>query len=76
MSQITIYLDNNTINLVNKSASQEHESVSAWIKKRILRSLSNEWPASFRQSLGRLEKDDLVEPKEIDFSKDARREQL
>ncbi len=76
MTQITIQLDDSTFKALETAAVQSHTSVSKWIEKRILQELKHEWPENYFSLFGSLDEDDLVEPPEIPFEYDSKRENL
>ncbi len=64
MTQISIQVDaNNT-------------SVSKWIEDRVHRELKQEWPENYFSLFGILDEGDLVEPSEIPFIHEGKRESL
>jgi hypothetical protein len=73
---MTIYMDDDTIKKVEKSANKEKTSISKWVRRRITEYLNRDWPSSFISSLGSLREDELAEPGEIDFTHDHDRDPL
>ena len=59
MAQLTIYLDEQSIQRIEEAASAEHVSVSRWVKARLIRSLDGEWPAGYFALEGSLDDEDL-----------------
>ena len=57
MSQLAIYLDEETAALLDKAAQKEGLSRSAWARRAILSSLSHQLPDSFFDVLGKWEDD-------------------
>jgi hypothetical protein len=76
MSQLTIYVDEDTIHQIEKTAAREKSSVSRWVKKILCAHLKREWPEKFIKSLGSLKEDDLKAPDPMDFRQDVKRETL
>ena len=79
MSQLAIYLDEETAALLDKAAQKEGVSRSAWARRAIQSSLTNTLPESFFDVLGAWEDD--RSPEEIireirSGSKDAPRAAL
>ena len=76
MSQLTVYIDENTLKKINLAAKKEGESVSKWVKKRLEESLERGWPKGYFEWLGSLKDVDIKEPEELDWKSDAPRESL
>ncbi len=76
MSQLTIYLDENTIRLIEKTAAREKSSISKWVKRILSAYLKKEWPENFIKSLGSLKEEDLKAPEPLAFKQDVKREVL
>ncbi len=78
MAQITIEVDSATFNKLKRYATKNHTSISAWIKSRILKvkGLKKEWPEDYFSVFGAINDEDLVEPIEIPFEYDSKRENL
>ena len=76
MSQLTIYLDDESIRKIESAAALEKSSVSKWVKNRLVQSLENQWPANYFGLFGSLAENDLQAASKLDFSQDAIRESL
>ncbi len=76
MAQLTIYLDETSIKMIEDAAAREKSSVSGWVKKRLVQSLEDQWPSGYFNLLGSLGKNDLIVPPAPEFSQDAPRESL
>lgn len=76
MSQLTIYLDDDSLRKIEKAAALEKSSVSKWVKKRLVQSLESQWPANYFSLFGSLAENDLPAVSKLDFSQDAARESL
>ncbi|MBF0387817.1 MAG: toxin-antitoxin system, antitoxin component [Candidatus Omnitrophica bacterium] len=76
MAQLTIYLDDETLKRIEKSARQEKGSVSAWVKRRLTVSLEEGWPAGYFDLFGSLKEADLKRPAQLPSSADRRRAEL
>lgn len=50
--------------------------MSGWVKKRLMQSLEDQWPAGYLKLLGALAEDDLQRPPEPKADSDAPRETL
>jgi hypothetical protein len=76
MAQLTIYLNQETLQKIENAAAESEVSVSRWVRDKIESALCNEWPASFSRLFGSLAETDLEEPEELDFNDDIPRETL
>ena len=77
MAQITIYMNEETMKKIKTAARKEHDSVSRWVKKRLVRSLENKWPEGFFDLFGSLKDDDSFKrPTQPDWSLDRKRPDL
>ncbi|MBN1798842.1 MAG: ribbon-helix-helix protein, CopG family [Spirochaetales bacterium] len=74
MAQLTIYLDDDTINKIEKAAEDCHSSVSKWVRENLKKVLENDWPDSYFNIFGSLDDTDLSEPEEIDPGNDIKRD--
>ena len=77
MAQITIYIDEGTLKQVEAAAHKEHDSISKWVKRRLVTSLQNAWPKDYFSIFGSLpRKEKLERPKNLPFTKDIKRQVL
>ncbi len=76
MSQLTIYLDDESLRKIENAAALEKSSVSKWVKNRLVQSLENQWPTNYFSLFGSLSEKDLPAVSKLDFSQDAARESL
>jgi hypothetical protein len=76
MAQLTIYIDDDTLAKIEKSAKREHGSISAWVKKRLAGSLAGSWPAGYFDVFGSLKNTGFVRPLQLDPKSDRKRESL
>ena len=76
MAQLTIYLDDKTLDSITKSAKGEKDSVSRWVKKRLSASLETGWPEGYFNVFGALSKVDLERPKAPSWKDDRKRVEL
>jgi hypothetical protein len=76
MAQLTIYIDDDSIKRIEEAAAREKSSVSGWVKKRLVQSLEDQWPAEYLKLLGTLADGDLQRPSEPEPAADAPRESL
>jgi hypothetical protein len=76
MAQLTIYLDDESIQKIGEAAARENSSVSRWVKSKLLTALETQWPSGYFDVFGSLKDVDLERPKQADVGRDARRESL
>ena len=76
MAQISIYIDENTLQQIEKAAEKEHESISTWVKKRLIFSLKTAWPKDYFDLFGMLSDDAFQRPGQSPLTKDRRRKIL
>jgi hypothetical protein len=76
MAQLTIYLDDETLKKIGRSARLEKESVSSWVKRRLVTALDTGWPVGYFDVFGSLKGTDFKRPEQVPFSKDAKRPEL
>jgi hypothetical protein len=74
MSQVTIYLDDESLRKIEAAAALEKSSLSKWVKATLMQSLENRWPANFSSLFGSLSEHDLPNSSPLDFSQDSPRE--
>lgn len=76
MAQISIYIDDSTLRQIEIAAEKEHDSISKWVKKRLVSSLKTAWPKDYFDLWGSLKDDSFQRPSQIKFSKDKERQTL
>jgi len=77
MGQVTIYLDNETENIMKKAAKSSHISVSKWITRIIKEKITTEWPQDVIKLAGSWKKDfPTLEEIRLSAGQDSRREEL
>ncbi len=76
MAQLTIYIDDDTLKRIEQSARKGKESVSGWVKKKLVTSLDSGWPAHYFELFGSLKNVPLERPKQLFFDKDVKRAEL
>ena len=76
MAQISIYIDEPTLQQIEKAAEKEHESISTWVKKRLISSLKTAWPKGYFDLFGAVRDDSLKRPGQPSITKDRRRKTL
>ena len=65
MGQLTIYLDDETRQRVDKAAELSGKSVSAWVKAKIDQALTESWPEGYFSLFGSLKDRDLKRPENL-----------
>ena len=77
MPQISLYIDNDILTKVERDAKERNISVSRCVANTLKKAYSNEWPAGYEELFGILKDDDIfVEPPELDFADDVKRDSL
>ena len=76
MAQLTIYIDDETLKKIERSARQHKDSISSWVKKRLNGSLSGDWPAGYFDVFGSLRDKGFSRPAQPDQKTDRKRESL
>lgn len=76
MGQITIYIDDQTLKQIEAAAHEEHDSVSKWVKKRLIFSLKKSWPKDYMDLFGSLKESSLKRPAQPKLKKDIKRQSL
>ena len=76
MAQISIYIDDSTLKQIEIAAGKEHDSISKWVKKRLVSSLKTVWPKDYFDLFGLLKDDSFKRPVQKKFSKDQDRQIL
>lgn len=76
MAQLTIYLDDETRDRIEKAARDAETSVSSWVKERLVRTLDTEWPEGYFELFGTLADVDLERPPQPPAEADRERQPL
>jgi hypothetical protein len=76
MAQLSIYLDEDSLQKIRRAAEQEGKSVSEWVRDRLNNSLEEQWPDEYFDVFGALEENDLQRPEQIPFDRDRSREDV
>ena len=74
MSQLSLYIQDSTLNKIEAMAKEENVSISNWVKQRIELSIESEWPDSFFTLYGSIKDKSFRYPKKLSFKKDSKRE--
>ena len=73
MAQISIYIDGHTLKQIEMAAEKEHDSVSRWVKKRLVSAMKTSWPKDYFDLLGSLGDGSFRRPSQMKFSQDRKR---
>jgi hypothetical protein len=76
MSQLTIYLDEASMQDVRKSAKRENVSVSLWARKRLTEAIRHTWPRDYFELFGALRDSGLTRPAQGDLTANSPRKAL
>lgn len=76
MAQISIYIDNQTLKQIEKAATKDHDSISQWVKKRLIASLKTAWPKDYADLFGSVNEESFHKPNQLKFSVDRKRQVL
>jgi len=76
MPQLTIYLDDSSLQRVKSAARRERRSVSRWVKEKLIRQFDQVWPDGYFDLLGSLADEVLERPTQPTFAADCKRERL
>lgn len=76
MSQMTIYLDEESARVIRRSAKREHMSVSNWARRRLCEAVRETWPDAFFQTFGALHDSDFARPPQAELGSDVERQVL
>ena len=73
MAQISIYIDDHTLKLIEIAAEKEHVPISKLAKKCLVSSLNTVWPKDYFDLWGTLTDASFKRPIQGKFSKDRER---
>ncbi len=76
MPQISLYIDEETLEKLKAAAEREHTSISKWVARRIRAQVEPEFPAGYEELFGSIQDESFVEPKEIEAALDTFRESM
>ena len=76
MPQLSLYLDEATLEMVEKAAKMSQVSVSKWIRNRLVQSLKRDWPEGYLDLYGAISDDTFTAPDPVALDADAPREKL
>lgn len=73
MPQLSLYLDDETMDRLREDAAREGVSLSRFARMKICEQKSAHWPESFWGTYGALNDETFVLPEKLDFAMDAPR---
>lgn len=76
MPQVSLYLDQDTLKKIETAAKKEKISISQWVRIKIQSSLDKNWPEDYFNLFGSIKDKSFSEPKKLNFTTDAKREEL
>ncbi|HOJ27556.1 MAG TPA: toxin-antitoxin system, antitoxin component [Spirochaetota bacterium] len=75
MPQISLYIDKETLEKIEKAAAKERISISKWVGKNIKKVIQEEYPEGYFDLFGSIT-DKSFDIKELSFDQDLKRESL
>lgn len=69
MSQISLYIEEETLRKIELAAKLENKSISKWVASKVKSSLKNQWPDDYFSLFGQIKDKTFNEPEDIDFSR-------
>jgi len=76
MGQLTVYIDDPTLERIESAAHLEKESVSKWVKRRLAASLDKGWPTGYFDVFGSLKDASFSRPAQPAAGLDRKRAAL
>jgi hypothetical protein len=76
MPQVSLYIDQDILDKIEKIADIEHLSISKWVSKKVKNALNNNWPANYFSLYGSIQDNEFIRPKELKFKNDIKREKM
>lgn len=76
MPQISLYIDKETLEKIERAADSEKLSISKWAGKQLKKSLQDNYPQNFQNLFGSIRDDTFTVPERESFDKDVNRETL
>ena len=76
MPQLSLYLDDGTLKMVEKAAKLSNTSISKWVKGKVIQSLENEWPDGYFDLFGSIGDASFDAPAELDRINTTPRKEL
>ncbi len=76
MPQLSLYIDKETLKLLETAAKIEHLSISKYAVKKLNESMHTGWPEHYSELFGSIQDDTFNVEKDRDFKNDIARETL
>jgi len=76
MPQLSLYLDETTLKMIERAAKIGNVSISKWVRNNVIRSLQNEWPDDYFNLFGAVKDDSFSRPADPIPVDDVPREEL
>jgi hypothetical protein len=76
MPQISLYIDEKTLQKVERAAKRQHLSISKWVAEQIRAKVDPIYPVDFEDLFGSIQDDTFVAPSKLNFNQDADRLQF
>jgi hypothetical protein len=76
MPQLSLYLDSETLELVEEGARARKLSLSKYVASVLKERAANAWPESIFDLFGSIDDDTFCEPAELSFTDDLERAEL
>jgi hypothetical protein len=76
MPQISLYVDKETLNKIEKIARKNHTSISKWVGNNLKSLISDDYPDDFFSLFGSISDESFIRPSPLSFSEDGKREKI
>jgi hypothetical protein len=73
MPQISLYIDEKTLKMVENAASRQHVSISKWVAEQIRTRIVPTYPAGFEDLFGSISDETFAAPSRVGFDADTKR---
>lgn len=74
MPQISLYVDEETLEKVENAAAREDKSISKWVVEQLKAKLDPVYPKNFEQLFGSVNDSSFTRPEEIPYQNDVERD--
>jgi hypothetical protein len=76
MPQISLYIDEDTLEKIGQMAKAENISISKWVGNNIRFLIKNQYPKNFFSLFGAIQDETFQKPEELDPTLDSERDGL
>jgi hypothetical protein len=76
MPQLSLYIDEDTLERLKRAAALEKVSLSKYVSRRIRESVIDSWPPNYDALFGAIEDESFAAGRTPDFADDTPREKL